>query len=477
MNASNSARTRRQSSLSFERVWESAGSTTSCEYTATQSFRNSGLRSLERLFPGFTVDSVTQATLSAGQSRTGYKRASYIAAPAHEGTLEAVKPRIQAMIHDAVWAGLLPMQPWRLAKAPLMMKIKPRRSCMFRRRLRQQTKQTLGGLQGPSVENPSSASQDDDSEDMDFSAPRESRLIAPQLQAQLSRLTDRTRPRRPKSTLHSKGAWQKTCATRPVSHKWLCHLDAFDNITNVQKRLGNSAWTGFGECRLCGSFLDPQSEHGEACRTAEATRGHLRMRSRCGMRFFFCSAVPGRSAALDVCVASSNAAAAQGDAAQASFDRKLSLQRRNFGIAQPGAFTVALLSGKNIAFLSGRRTGDHTQPSREHSNTLLTSHPVGTASRCRQNRSQRRRKEEIKLLFYVGEQPWHGQFCQIRLHGQKGSSPVSLTGPCITGATLDGGLGDCDHADSETDTAIPDVDDDIASLASQSFASMQPSSL
>ena len=41
---------------------------------------------------------------------------------------------------------------------------------------------------------------------------------------------------------------------------------------------------------------------------------------------------------------------------------------------------------------------------------------------------------------------------------------------------LDGGLGDHDHADSETDTAIPDDDDDIASLASQSFASLHQAS-
>ena len=41
---------------------------------------------------------------------------------------------------------------------------------------------------------------------------------------------------------------------------------------------------------------------------------------------------------------------------------------------------------------------------------------------------------------------------------------------------LDGGLGDHDHADSETDTATPDDDDDTAALASQSFASVQPSS-
>ena len=34
-----------------------------------------GQRSLERLFPGFTEESVTQATLSAGQSGIGYQRA------------------------------------------------------------------------------------------------------------------------------------------------------------------------------------------------------------------------------------------------------------------------------------------------------------------------------------------------------------------------------------------------------------------
>ena len=39
---------------------------------------------------------------------------------------------------------------------------------------------------------------------------------------------------------------------------------------------------------------------------------------------FTTAAVPRRSAALDVCVASSIAAAARGDAAQAAFDRKLS---------------------------------------------------------------------------------------------------------------------------------------------------------
>ena len=122
---------------------------------------------------------------------------------------------------------------------------------------------------------------------MDFSAPRKSRLSAPQLQAQLSRLTDWTRLRRLKDTLLSKGAWQQVTRIEDlchaqVSHKWLYHLDAcagsvltpHDYITNVQKRLGNRVWVGGGQCRCCGSFLDPQLEHSETCSNAEATRGH-----------------------------------------------------------------------------------------------------------------------------------------------------------------------------------------------------------
>ena len=96
-----------------------------------------------------------------------------------------------------------------------------------------------------------------------------------------------TRLRRLKYTLHPKGAWQQMARTEDschtnVSHKWLYHLDAcagsvltpHDYITNVQKRLGNRMWTGFGQNRLCGSFLHPQLEHGETCSTAEATRVH-----------------------------------------------------------------------------------------------------------------------------------------------------------------------------------------------------------
>ena len=53
---------------------------------------------------------MTQATLTAGQSGIGFKRARDVAAPADLGAFIAAKPRIQGMVRDAVWAGLLPEQ-------------------------------------------------------------------------------------------------------------------------------------------------------------------------------------------------------------------------------------------------------------------------------------------------------------------------------------------------------------------------------
>ena len=40
------------------------------------------------------------------------------------------------------------------------------------------------------------------------------------------------------------------------------------------RKLGCRLWVGGGQCRCCGSFLDPKLEHAETCSTAEATRGH-----------------------------------------------------------------------------------------------------------------------------------------------------------------------------------------------------------
>ena len=81
------------------------------EKRAAEIYNEVGQRSLERLFPGYTEDSTEQATLSAGQPATGHKRARDIAGPAHLGALMAAKPRILAMIQDAVMAGLLPKRP------------------------------------------------------------------------------------------------------------------------------------------------------------------------------------------------------------------------------------------------------------------------------------------------------------------------------------------------------------------------------
>ena len=81
------------------------------EKRAAENFDEVGQRSLERLFQGFTEDSMEQATLSAGQSGIGYKRARDSVGPAHLGALIAAKPRILEMIQDAATAGLLPKQP------------------------------------------------------------------------------------------------------------------------------------------------------------------------------------------------------------------------------------------------------------------------------------------------------------------------------------------------------------------------------
>ena len=90
--------------------------------------------------------------------------------------------------------------------------------------------QTVDGYNGPSVANPTvselehpcSASQDEDSDDTDFiSTFRKSRLSAPQLQAQLSRLLDRTRLRRLEDTLLSKRAWQQVTRIEDLRHACL----------------------------------------------------------------------------------------------------------------------------------------------------------------------------------------------------------------------------------------------------------------
>ena len=73
------------------------------------------------------------------------------------------------------------------------------------------------------VERADSVSQEHrDGDEITLVPTRGGRLSALQLQAQLSRLTDRTRLRRLKGTLQAQGAWQQQL---PGFHKWLFLLD------------------------------------------------------------------------------------------------------------------------------------------------------------------------------------------------------------------------------------------------------------
>ena len=299
MNACSFASTRRRNLPASERVWKLPASTTSCERTATQSFRNSGLqkstasvgqRSLERFLPSLTEEQYDASDTQCwpAQNRVP-KSARVIAAPAHLGALTAAKPRIQAMIQDAVWAGLPPEQPLETRLAAVVETATSTylssiddedseggagsRRSLAANKWRTAVTRRHKPDHFASLDHPGSPSQDEAGDDMDLSA---------------------------KNTLLSKGAWQQVtriedlCLTH-VSHKWLHHLDAcapsvltpHDDITKVRKRLGNRLWVGGGQCRCCGSFLDPQLEHAETCSTAEATRGHYAC-VHCGLRHETC---------------------------------------------------------------------------------------------------------------------------------------------------------------------------------------------
>ena len=100
------------------------------EQRAAEIYDEVGQRSLERLFLGLAENSMTQATLSAGQSRIGFEGARDIAAPAHLGSLIATKPRILATFRDAVWA---PHRGHRDSHQHPSRK--PQQSCMFRKQM------------------------------------------------------------------------------------------------------------------------------------------------------------------------------------------------------------------------------------------------------------------------------------------------------------------------------------------------------
>ena len=148
-------------------------------------------------------------------------------------------------------------------------------------------------------------------------------------------------------------------------------------------------------------ILDTQLEHRESCSTAEATRGHY----ACVHVFFqglrladpgitteprgldsqthnqdgpiFSPPLLSQDAAwlLDVCLASSTAAAARGDAAQAAFL-----------IAKPHTTReksrAYKLEASSVVHWLGQQIVGHTLQSPEPYSTQLTLHHVATDSKC-----------------------------------------------------------------------------------------------
>ena len=340
---------------------------------AVEKFDEIGRTTLERLVPGLTEEGHTQATLGVKSSGLGWKQASDVAGAAHLGGLIAAGPRVKSMIQAAAIAGLLPAaaiesrldEGVSAAETSYLRSLdeveKVRAEEFIARAKRMATASWQCELEGMSRAGPAprvmpeSGDAADEDEDL-----RSTRLSSPHLQKELSMLQDKTRRRRLENTLTQQGAWQqldriKELSNKNVSHKWVRHLDvkagsvltAIDFVSNVQKRLGARMCTSAIHCRLCGAPLDAQLEHAETCCTAEATRGHyavvravvdglkladpavtteprgLTSTSSRPADILTIAAVPGRSAALDVCVASPNASIARGDAAAAAFARKL----------------------------------------------------------------------------------------------------------------------------------------------------------
>ena len=340
---------------------------------------------MDRLFPGLTDESHDQAALATSLGGVGWRRAADVALPANLGALVAAAPKIRTMAEAAERAGLLPRallgqllaeQVGGAAAAYLasLDELERVKAEDFLRKAESAAVEQWQRLQGGGAEaggapraDVSYTGEEEWQPGPDAAEPasadsevRERRLTPSYLQKELVRLADCTRLRALEASLRQQGNWEQLERLQDlrhpgVSHRWLWHLDSRsgavlaeeDYVLGVQKRLGGRVHEGCAPCRLCGAPLDPQLEHSEVCGTAAATRGHYAcVRALVeGFRLadpsvtteprgltdtqarpadiFTTAAVPGRSAALDVCVASPSAAMALGDAAEAAFKRKL----------------------------------------------------------------------------------------------------------------------------------------------------------
>ena len=347
---------------------------------------------MDRLFPGLTEESHEQATLGAAWGGLGWRRASDVALPANLAALVTAAPMVRDMAAAAVHAGLLPagvvegrldaeirmtqdaylatLHDQERSKAEEFISEATAAAVAQWQRLRQgqgvaaRAPRARAEYAGPNEHAPLLIPNvhDGGASDIEGAARR---LSSQHVQRELAKLGDSTRLRLLEAKLRQQCNWPQLDRLRElrhpeVSHMWLWHLNSRegsvltepDYVANIQKRLGAKLREGCDLCHLCGAPLDAQLEHSELCPIAEATRGHYAcVRSLvAGFRLadpnvttepagltstldrpadiLTTAAVPGRSAAIDVCVASRNTSVAAGDAAAAAFRRKLRRYRR-----------------------------------------------------------------------------------------------------------------------------------------------------
>ena len=140
---------------------------------------------------------------------------------------------------------------------------------------------------------------------------------------------------------------------------------------------------------------------------------------------FTTAAVPARSAALDVCVASSIAAAARGDAAQAAFDRKLTHHRDEFGalVLTEHSLPLACVDCRRAA-ASSRHPGASVRSRHRFQSEWAAFVGEVPSSQMEARTPNRSPAEEGSHGSRGSPKP----LCK----GRSGSSQASLTEPCIT---------------------------------------------
>ena len=359
---------------------------------------------LDRMFPGLTDEGHRQAVLGASVGGLGWRPAVSTAVPANLAALILAAPKIHAMAKDATTAGLLPeglletrlaaqidaVRSLYLGELDVIEQVKAEDYLIKAAHSAEQSWAALVAGGRTSIAAPRAdaeytrqgdvraGAQNGTADGGDAHPESAGRsVVISHVQGQLARLQDCTKLRKLEETLRSQCKWSQLNRLKEMRHKetchqWLWHLDPLqgsvmaeaDYVAGVQKRLGAKILGYECTCRLCGKHLDPCVDHSEVCAIGEATRGHYAVVNAVvdGMRIadpaatteprgltstqarpadiFTSAAVPGRSAALDVCIASPDAAAAGEDACESAFRRKLHHYRR----------VIPELHAANIAF-------------------------------------------------------------------------------------------------------------------------------